>query len=67
MTRIRSDRVFYRQFIPELAAPKTAGQPRWYGDKFNLKDQSTWFEPDEVVQTFFTTKKDRQLTMTISG
>ncbi len=67
ITRVRSNRVFYRQFIPETTDPKKSGHPRWYGDKFDLKDETTWHEPDEIVQALFTTKKGRHLTVTISG
>ncbi len=59
--------VFYRQFIPDPNQAKTSGHPRWYGNKFDLKDESTWHEPDEISQVSFTTKKGRQLTVTISG
>ncbi|EAM49079.1 hypothetical protein CwatDRAFT_1732 [Crocosphaera watsonii WH 8501] len=67
ITRVRSDRVFYRQFIRDPNQAKTSGHPRWYGDKFDLKDDQTWTEPDEVHHVPFTTKKGRQLTVTISG
>ena len=67
ITRVRSDRVFYRQFIPDPNQAKTSGHPRWYGEKFDLKDDQTWHDPDEVHHASFTTKKGRQLTVTISG
>ena len=67
ITRVRSNRIFYRQFIPEPNQAKTSGHPRWYGDKFDLKDNPTWHEPDEVHSVPFTTKRGRQLTVTISG
>ncbi len=59
--------VFYRQFIRDPNQAKTSGHPRWYGDKFDLKDDQTWHEPDEVHSVPLTTKKGRQLTVTISG
>lgn len=67
ITRVRSNRVFYRQFILPTTAPKKFGHPRWYGDKFDLKDETTWHEPDEVIQSTFTTKKGRQLRVIISS
>ena len=67
LTRVRSNRVFYRQFIPEDYSPKQPGHPRWYGDKFDLKDQTTWLEPDEIIQSTFTTKRGRELNLKISG
>ena len=67
ITRVRSNRIFYRQFIPQTTATPKSGHPRWYGDKFNLKDENTWHEPDEVSQYTFTTKKGRHLTVTMKG
>ena len=67
ITRVRSNRVFYRQFIPPRTAAKKSGHPRWYGDKFDLKNETTWHEADEFIQSSFTTKKGRQLTVTISA
>ena len=67
ITRVRSNRVFYRQFIPPTTTAKKSGHPRWYGDKFDLKDETTWHKPDEVIQSTFSTKKGRQLMVTISG
>ena len=59
ITRVRSDRVFYRQFIPDPDSPKKSGHPRWYGDKFDLKDATTWHLEDEVFQSNLITKKGR--------
>ena len=67
ITRVRSHRVFYRQFIPDPNQTKTSGHPRWYGNQFDLKDDKTWHDPDEVHHVPFTTNKGRQLTVTISG
>ena len=41
------------------------GHPQWYGDKFDLKDETTWHEPNEIVHTNFTTKKGRLLNVKI--
>ena len=67
ISRIRSNRVFYRQFIPPDTRTKSSGHPRWYGDKFDLKDETTWGEPDEVIHSTFTTKRGRKLNLKISG
>ena len=64
VTRVRSNRVFYT--TPETRAKPSKGHPKWYGDKFDLKDETTWHEANEVVQTNFTTKKGRLLNVTIS-
>lgn len=65
LTRIRSNRVFYRPFIDENPDLKRAGHPRWYGEKFDLTNDETWHEPDDTAQTSFTTKRGRPLTVTI--
>ena len=66
ITRVRSNRVFYRQFIDDNNT-KRAGHPRWYGDRFALKDETTWHPPDEVFISNFITKKGRKLNLTIWG
>jgi hypothetical protein len=47
VTRIRSDRVFYR---PAEPTPGKRGRPSKYGERFALKDEHTWGEPDEVLE-----------------
>ncbi|MEL7417677.1 MAG: NF041680 family putative transposase [Cyanobacteria bacterium J06555_3] len=63
VTRVRSNRVFYT--YPESQDQPSKGHPQWYGDKFDLKDETTWHEPNEIVQTNFTTKKGRLLNVKI--
>ncbi len=65
ITRVRSDRVFYRQFIPDHDSPKKSGHPRWYGERFDLKDATTWHLEDEIFQSLFITKKGRKFNLTI--
>ncbi|MDJ0718568.1 MAG: NF041680 family putative transposase [Prochloraceae cyanobacterium] len=65
ITRVRSDRVFYRQFIPDPDRPKKSGHPRWFGERFDLKDATTWHLEDEVFQSLFITKKGRKFNLTI--
>ena len=43
IARVRRNRVFYTQ--PNARANKT--RPRWYGERFDLKDPSTWPLPTE--------------------
>jgi DDE superfamily endonuclease len=59
IVRARSNRVFYRQFVPAEGAKKSSGHPRWYGDRFDLKDPSTWHEADEVVRTTHDSRRGR--------
>ena len=65
VTRVRSNRVFYAS--PEPKIIPSVGHPRWYGAKFDLKDEATWHEPTEVVQTNFTTKRGRLLQVRIQS
>ncbi len=51
VTRCRTNRVFYR--LPKEHADKRRGHPQWYGERFDLKDETTWTPPDQ--QTIFTT------------
>lgn len=67
ITRVRSNRVFYRPFICENSEQKRVGHPRWYGDKFDLSDSETWPESDEIAHTSLTTKRGRHLTVIISA
>lgn len=51
ITRLRSNRVFYRAYAGDGAPRK--GHPRWYGDRFALGEPETWHPPDEEA-TFST-------------
>jgi hypothetical protein len=46
ITRVRSNRVFYRPYVPEPETAKKAGHPRWYGERFALRNTETWGAPD---------------------
>ena len=59
-----SNRVFYH--VPQVVK-KQQGHPRWYGERFSLKDQTTWTIPDFVEQATATTRRGRQLTIEIKG
>ncbi len=65
VTRVRSNRVFYQS--PEISSQPSKGHPLWYGEKFALKDEATWHEPNEVAQTNLTTKRGRLLKVTIQS
>ena len=65
VTRVRSNRVFYQS--PKISSQPSLGHPKWYGDKFDLKDEASWHEPNEVAQTNFTTKRGRLLNVTIQS
>jgi hypothetical protein len=43
LVRLHSNRVFYA--APEEVEPRPVGRPRRHGDKFDLKDPSSWLKP----------------------
>ena len=65
VTRVRSNRVFYT--CPEPKVKPSKGHPKWYGDKFDLKEETTWHEPDQLVKESFTTKRGRLLNVRIQS
>jgi len=58
IARIRGNRVLY-QTPPPTQGKRQKGHPIWYGDRFDLKDSTTWDEPDEVVWTTYTTRSGK--------
>jgi hypothetical protein len=66
VTRVAEHRVFYRQF-PAEQATGGQGHPRWYGERFDLKDPTTWGPPDETAETTFTTKQGRAYQVQLQG
>lgn len=67
ITRVRSNRVFSCQPSINEETNSGRGHRRWYGERFDLKDESTWHQPDETVQTNFTTRRGRPLQLSISA
>ena len=66
VVRARSNRVFHHQ--PEKETGQSGpGHPTWYGERFDLKDPSTWGEPDAVEETTFTTRKGRAYRVHLQG
>jgi hypothetical protein len=49
VTRVRSNRVFYT--YPESQAQPSKGHPQWYGDKFDLKDETTLWAARKLALT----------------
>jgi hypothetical protein len=49
ITRVRSNRVFYRQPSTSERTTGGRGHRRWYGDRFDLQDEATWHSSDETV------------------
>jgi hypothetical protein len=66
VVRSRSNRVFYRQ-PPPVEGKRKPGRPRWYGERFSLKDPTTWSEPDVVEETNLTTCKGHTYRVHLEG
>jgi hypothetical protein len=63
VTRCRANRVFYR--LPMGPPEKRRGHPRWYGDRFDLKDEVTWGPPDQQHTFEVTTAKGKLRCVTL--
>jgi hypothetical protein len=58
IVRVRGNRTFYR--IPKQDdSPKGKGHPTWYGEPFDMKDPTTWGEPDATQVVPLTLKNGR--------
>jgi DDE superfamily endonuclease len=66
VTRARSNRVFYRQREVVEPVKVNRGHRRWYGERFDLKDEATRHSPNEIVETSLTTRRGRNLKKTIT-
>ena len=67
IVRLPSNRVVYRQFKRPPGEKNSVGHPTWYGERFDLKDPTTWPEPDEVTETTFTTKRGKTYTVQLEA
>jgi hypothetical protein len=67
ITRLRGNRTLYRQAPPVEGPERQQGHPRWYGERFSLKEPATWGEPEEVVHTVHTSRRGRTYTVHIEG
>jgi hypothetical protein len=58
IVRMRGNRVFYRKPVQDNTAAGR-GHPIWYGASFDMKEASTWGEPDAVESVPFTFRNGR--------
>ncbi len=66
VVRVRSNRVFYQ--LPNICSwPRRRGHPKWYGERFDLKDEATWHLPEQTVQTTLTTHRGKVLSVTVKA
>lgn len=63
VTGCRANRVFYR--LPDTNTAPQRGHPRWYGERFDLKDDTSWSPPDEYKTLSITTHLGRARTVTL--
>jgi len=66
VARARTNRVFY-QFPPPPQVIPQRGHPKWYGERFDLKNQTSWHPPNGITRTTLTTHRGRQLTVTVKS
>ena len=67
ISRVRSDRVFYRAINQDNIPQKKIGHPTWYGDKFDLKEPQTWWNEDEQFSASITNKKGEIIKINIKS
>lgn len=60
IARVRGNRTFYHQYVPDAAVTARAGHPTWYGDKFKLPDPETWTPPDETLTWWESTRRGKR-------
>jgi len=63
VARVAKNRKFYRIAPSKDPHPGHGGHPRWFGDVFDLKDESTWGVPDEESETEWKRKSGQQFTV----
>lgn len=64
VVRVATNRKFYRfPTKPKEPHPGHGGHPTWYGEPFDLKDETTWREPDEETEMEWKTRRGRKLTV----
>lgn len=66
IARVRSNRTFYRQPKVRTLQPQR-GHPTWYGERFNLAQPETWYEPNEILETNFTNRRGKNHTIFIEA
>ena len=61
LARLAANRVLYRKPVLIEGVPVSKGHPKWYGESFDLKDETTWGNSDEEATIEFHTHKERLL------
>ena len=64
VARLAGNRKLYRM-ISDAPGRSGRGHPKWFGEVFDLKDETTWGKPDEEVITEIITRKGTVLQVKI--
>jgi len=64
VVRLAGNRKLYK-VMPEGSGSSRRGHPKWFGEVFDLKDETTWGKPDEEICVEATTRKGKILRVTI--
>ena len=67
ISRVRSNRVFYQLPPKDKNNQTKRGHPTWYGQRFSLKDNTTWHEVDEEFSQLTTNKKGEIIKLNIKS
>jgi len=67
IARLRGNRVLYRPASPPEEDAASPGHPTWYGAPFDLKDETTWGEPDDETQVDYLTPRGRRYRVHLQG
>jgi hypothetical protein len=67
VARLRGNRTVYRPALPPEEGSRKRGRPPWYGERFSLKDETTWGPPDEEADTRYITHRGRIYRVHIEG
>ena len=67
IARLRGNRTVYRPAPPPLEGSQKQGRHPWYGERFSLKDETTWGPPDEETEVSYITPRGRIYRVHIEG
>jgi len=67
IARARGNRTFYRPAPPVEKKTGKGGRHPWYGQAFDLKDETTWGPADEETEVAYLTPRGRHYRVVIEG
>jgi len=66
IARLRSNRTLYRQPLP-VEGKRKPGRPKWYGERFSLREPETWHGADEQAVFAYTSRRGHAYTIQLEG